>query len=159
MRWYTVGMANTMYKTTILFLAVIMMPLMVSQIPARTVQYENVTDPIEIIKDIADQNGIQQIDILAISHQESLLGELKVGDEGCSLGWFHINTCVHDGTKEIIGDVKKEAEWVAEKLLSYGYQEDRMLAIAKYNAPAYPNWEYANRVEQRKQYVVKYVER
>jgi len=132
-----------------------------SIIPARVIritseEIEKANDPIETIKLVAKENGIREIDMLAISHQESLLGKLRVGDKGCSLGYFHINTCVHE-VPGVIGNVRSEAEWVADKLNGYGYPDDSRKAIAMYNSPANPNWDYADKVESRKRYVEQYI--
>lgn len=128
--------------------------------PVEEIQTEKIeeTDPIEIIKNVADEYGIRQIDILAIAHIESLLGELQEGDSGCSKGWFHINTCANPTAEPVIGNVKTEAQWVVKKLLEYGYNSDIDTAIAKYNAPYAPNFDYLKRVKERKKYVTKYIQ-
>ena len=142
--------------------ALLLLPMV---IPGRSFEItreeiEAANDPIEIIKRVADKRGIAQEDMLAISHQESLLGKIKVGDEGCSLGYFHINTCVHVAAIKIIGDVRAEAEWVSDRLEEYGYiGGSRRKAIAMYNAPANPNWNYADQVEGRKKFIEKYVDK
>lgn len=105
--------------------------------------------PIDEIRTVAEKNGIQAEDLLAISAQESSLGKFLSGDGGCSRGWFHINLCVWDAA-DIIGNVAKEAQWAAERLNEYGYALDRITAIARYNRPARPNYAYAALVEQRK---------
>lgn len=115
--------------------------------------------PIDIIKNVASENDIDPVDMLAMAHLESLLGKLQTGDSGCSKGYFHINLCANPGARNVIGDVREEALWVANRLIGYGYLEDggRTKAIAMYNAPARPNYKYAKNVEDRKQYVTKYV--
>lgn len=106
--------------------------------------------PITEIVKVAEAKGIKPEHMLAISAQESSLGKFKSGDGGCSLGWFHINTCANTGTSGIIGNPAKEAAWVADKLISYGYLEGKVtLAFARYNAPARPNYAYAEQVEKR----------
>lgn len=132
-------------------------------VPERTIiisseEVKRAQDPVEIIKAVADEKGIDQVDLLAVSYQESLLGKLKVGDHGCSLGYFHINTCARPDAKALIGDVRKEATYAANLLVQYGYSENKKKAFARYNAPNNPNWEYAERVEGRRKQVIQYVD-
>lgn len=108
--------------------------------------------PIQEIMKVAKAKGINPDHLLAISAQESSLGKFKSGDNGCSKGWFHINTCpnANPAAAAIIGDPEREAEWVADKLISYGYLEGKItLAFARYNSPANPNYVYAEQVEKR----------
>lgn len=102
------------------------------------------------IKNVANQYNIPAEVIFAIAGQESSYGKFKIGDKGCSQGYFHINTCVFKEAKKIIGNVEEETKWVAKKLVEYGYTKNyKTLALAKYNAPANPNWEYAEKVKSR----------
>lgn len=114
----------------------------------------------EIIKNIAKKNGIQPIDMLAMWHTESLTGDALVGDSGCSKGHFHINTCdyANPSAEPVIGDIRTEAQWVADRLNHFNYKEDRKMAIAKYNLPNGGNWSYYKRIEERKQYIEKYLD-
>ncbi len=105
--------------------------------------------PIDKIRTVARLNNIPEEDLLAISAQESSLGKAKVGDSGCSRGWFHINLCANPEAKDLIGDPEQEAAWVVNRLIRYGYRTDRKLAIARYNSPAKPNFAYAELVEKR----------
>ena len=115
---------------------------------------------IQKIIEVADEKGIAREDLLGISKHESDLCRILIGDGGKSKGCFHINTA-KDANPEalpIIGNIRKEAEWVADKLLSYGYPEKRTLAIAKYNAPSYPDLSnspksYVNLVKQKIEWV------
>lgn len=112
----------------------------------------------EIIIETAKKNGIKPIDMLAMWHRESLAGDILVGDNGISHGHFHINLEAKPSAKKVVGDIKTEAQWVADRLKGYGYTEGyRTLAIAKYNLPADPNWEYAKKVYDRKSNVRKYL--
>lgn len=104
--------------------------------------------PIDEIRQVAAATGIAANDLLAISAQESSLGKFTSGDNGCSRGWFHINLCVWDAA-DLIGNIAAEARWVAAKLNEYGYAADRVTAIARYNAPARPNYDYAAQVQKR----------
>lgn len=106
-------------------------------------------NPIDEIEKVAEEYGIKPEHLLAISAQESSLGKLQSGDNGCSRGWFHINLCANPDASGIIGDPAKEAAWVSGKLLSYGYHEDLTLSLARYNAPANPNYAYAELVKKR----------
>lgn len=113
----------------------------------------------EIILRIAEINDIRGDDILAMWHLESLTGDALIGDQGCSRGNFHINLCANPDAKNVIGDIEKEAQWVADKLNGYGYRDGyETLAIAKYNLPSNPNWKYAEKVDQRKKYIKKYID-
>lgn len=116
---------------------------------AEEIVHEEPTNPIAIIRTIAREKGISENDMLAIGAQESSLGMAKVGDHGCSRGFFHINLCANPDATELIGDVREESVWVAKKLLAYGYATDRRTAIARYNSPVRPNYIYADLVEKR----------
>lgn len=111
---------------------------------------EKPLNPIDEIVKVAELKGIKPEHLLAISAQESSLGKRKSGDNGCSLGWFHINTCANPEASGIIGNPAKEAAWVADKLISYGYLEGKItLSFARYNSPANPNYAYAELVKKR----------
>lgn len=116
---------------------------------AEEVTIEETKNPIAIIRTVAHEKGISENDMLAIGAQESSLGRAKVGDHGCSHGFFHINLCANADATELIGDVRLESVWVANKLLAYGYVSDRRTAIARYNSPVRPNYAYADLVEKR----------
>jgi hypothetical protein len=131
----------------------IMTLTMVLFIPARTIEIKpearTQSTTVEIIAEIAGANGIEPIHLFGIAAQESSFGKFQVGDSGCSRGFFHINICVNQGAKEIIGDLIKETQWVAKRLNDLGYQTDSRKAIAAYNRPADPNYKYADLVEKR----------
>jgi hypothetical protein len=125
-----------------------------ASLPARTVEIVPVAQPAleteaETIAEVASANGIEPIHMFGIAAQESSFGKAKVGDEGCSKGWFHINICKNREAASVIGFLKSEAEWVADRLNELGYQVDSRRAIARYNRPADPNYEYAELVEKR----------
>jgi hypothetical protein len=137
--------------------------IIIASIPSRiTIIEVKAQTPIEIIKQVADEKGIAQHDLLGISKRESSLCKVLIGDGGKSKGCFHINTAPEANPQaiSIIGNIKKEAEWVADRLLSYGYPEKRTLAFAKYNAPNAPDLSnnpksYANLVKKDVEWVKK----
>lgn len=104
---------------------------------------------VEIISSVAQAKEIKPEHLLGIAAQESSFGKFVVGDEGCSVGLFHINTCANPDVKDIIGNLLLETEWVANRLLDFGYHQDIRKAIARYNRPVNPNWKYADLVEKR----------
>lgn len=118
--------------------------------PEKPVQatYERFPIEAEVIATLAESHNIAPEHLLAISAQESSLGRALEGDGDCSKGWFHINICEHANpdAEPLIGDIKKETKWVIKKLKEYGYETNVRLAIAKYNRPSRPNFEYADRV-------------
>lgn len=140
-----------------LFLAAIISSGIIALIPCRVISFtapvsapqQVPTNPIDEIRSVASIKGVAANDLLAISAQESSLGRFTTGDSGCSRGWFHINLCANPSAANVIGDITAESSWVADRLLSYGYHADRILAIARYNAPAAPNYAYAALVEKR----------
>lgn len=102
----------------------------------------------DIIKEVAERKNIKEEHLLAIAQQESAMGKFLIGDNGCSQGWFQINVCANPRTQEIIGDFEKEAEWVADLLINYGYCEGYItLSLARYNNPSFPNHRYAEQVK------------
>lgn len=131
-------------------------------LPARTIEIritpqERQATNIEIIAEIARANGIEPIHLYGIAAQESSFGKLKIGDNGCSNGWYHINICANSNAKEVIGDLKKETKWVADRLNYLGYQIDSRRAIAAYNRPSSPNYKYADLVEKRINEIEKFI--
>jgi hypothetical protein len=105
--------------------------------------------PKQIITKVARRNGLDPNDLIAISIQESSFGKFQSGDGGCSNGYFHLNHCADPARKQIIGDIEKEAQYVCELLIKYGYKENKTLAFARYNSPNNPNFAYAEKVKSR----------
>ncbi len=129
---------------------IVFIAIVIASIPSRSVTYVYAQEPTNIqkIKKIAIQNGIDQYDLLGIALRESSLCKALTGDGGISKGCFHANLRDNPEAKSLIGDVEKEAQWVADKLISYGYKDGfRTLSFARYNRPARPNYEYAEKVK------------
>jgi hypothetical protein len=121
-------------------------------IKPRVIEIKAAKSPIDEIVEVAKAKGIKPEHLLAISAQESSMGKFLSGDNGCSKGWFQINTCpgANPAASGIIGNTAKEAVWVADKLISYGYLEGNItLSFARYNSPVKPNFAYAELVKKR----------
>ena len=103
---------------------------------------------LETIVKVAAIKKIKPEHLVAIALQESSFGKYLVGDGGCSKGFYHRNTCVWGN--EGIGNLEQETIWVADKLNSYGYQDDLItMSFSRYNAPNRPNMQYAEKVKSR----------
>jgi len=75
-------------------------------------------------------------DTIALAKQESLGGQIMVGDKGLSHGWFHIQTGLHGITKQQANDIVFATDWVHDRWSRLGYPKFRSKALASHNCPA-----------------------
>ncbi len=138
-------------------------------IPQRTIYAETPKTEKEqlvaTIVEVAKEKGIKPSHLLGQAYTESRGAwyytdevDLSVkGDGVCSHGILQINICknANPEAKSIIGNLRKELEWAADKLISYGYKEGRITnAFSRYNAPKNGNLKYAKSVlEASKQFI------
>lgn len=95
----------------------------------------------EMIMRVAEENGIDKYDLLAIAINESSLDKSvvginpkAVGDNGDSRGCFQINRPAHpDISDELAFDCEWSAKWTANRMKANGYPEYRTIAIRKHN--------------------------
>lgn len=76
---------------------------------------------------------ITNCDLLGLAIKEGVLDQFAIGDKGCSLGIFQINTCVHDVSKRTTFMINTASEWTYNNLIANGYPNERTYAIARHN--------------------------
>lgn len=86
-------------------------------------------------------------DLIAISYHETQRFTRLTGDSGCSVGWFHINRCVHKNVeKKLAYDYEQSALWTLQRMARYGYPEFRTRAIQCHNGCLAKNG-YASKIK------------
>lgn len=93
-------------------------------------------EPTAILNRVCRENGQLDSDcprtLYAMAMQESYFGKAMVGDNGRSIGWFHImdynnvpDTCALD--------LECSANWSLKRLIRFGYPAYRSIAIMAHN--------------------------
>lgn len=87
-----------------------------------------VAPQVEVIKQVAEKEGIDWKVLYGICVKESNCNSDRVGDSGNSYGAFQIHQKYHPGTVECAKDLKCSAEWTAKRLKRFAHLgEDSMI--------------------------------
>lgn len=78
--------------------------------------FSPVAPQVEVIKQVAEKEGIDWKVLYGICVKESNCNSDRVGDSGNSYGAFQIHQKYHPGTVECAKDLKCSAEWTAKRL-------------------------------------------
>lgn len=78
--------------------------------------FSPVAPQVEVIKKVAEKEGIDWKVLYGICVKESNCNSDRVGDSGNSYGAFQIHQKYHPGTVECAKDLKCSAEWTAKRL-------------------------------------------
>lgn len=98
-------------------------------------------DQDKIAENICAKAGIEDLpchqDLKAIREIESTGGAYMTGDRGLSIGWYQIQTELHNVTIECAMDFKCSTEWTVGNLIKNGYDDgyknSRYYAIMAHN--------------------------
>lgn len=80
-----------------------------------------VAPQVEVIKKVAEKEGIDWKILYGICKKESNCNGDRVGDSGNSYGYFQIHQKYHPGTIKCAKDLKCAAEWTAKRLKRHAH--------------------------------------
>lgn len=100
---------------------------------------------------VCDKYGLEEVwcrnDLLAISKHETANWTKLEGDNGKSVGWFHMHQGYHPGTAGCAYNFECAAEWTLKRLQRFGYPEYRTYSIQCHNGCNAGNG-YAERIKR-----------
>lgn len=140
------AMRSTIYIITILTLLGILIYTITHAKSEYTIEFRDVVRERVILVEKVDQDDIAEKicnkyelaktcrnDLKAMRGIESQGGQQMIGDDGKSIGWYQIQTKLHEITQECALDYSCSTEWTVKNLLKNGYNTNRKLALTKHN--------------------------
>lgn len=88
--------------------------------------------------------------LYAMTWQESYFNTKKTGDQGRSIGWFHIQVVLHKTTRDCAMNLGCSADWTLSNMIANGYPNRYLNAIQNHNGwgtVAAKNLEYAKIIQ------------
>lgn len=88
--------------------------------------------------------------LYAMAWQESTFNKYPTGDQGRSIGWFHIQVRTHKITRECAENLGCSATWTLNHLIANGYPDRYAYSIQSHNGwgtESAKNLEYASAIQ------------